>query len=85
MKTSYRIICIFTAFISYVLLGLLEFFFLTHLLDILSTGYAVHLGASVFCLLVINPLITYLILDRLPIRPKLRLKGNIHEDLKREV
>ncbi|MBR2577303.1 MAG: hypothetical protein IKE38_00070 [Erysipelotrichaceae bacterium] len=85
MKTSYRIIYIAVSFVSYVLLGLIEFFFLTHLLDVFSTSPSIHLAAAVICLLVINPLITFMILNMLPIKPKLRLKGNIHEDLKREV
>ena len=85
MKTSYRLIYIFASFACYVLLGLIEFFFLTHLLDIISTGHVFHYVMMVICLLLINPLITYLLLDLLPIKPRLRLKGNIHEDLKREV
>ncbi|MBR0461205.1 MAG: hypothetical protein IJJ00_00645 [Erysipelotrichaceae bacterium] len=85
MKTSYRLIYIFASFACYVLLGLIEFFFLTHLLDIISTGHVFHYVMMVICLLFINPLITYLLLDLLPIKPRLRLKGNIHEDLKREV
>ena len=85
MKTSYRLIYVFASFACYVLLGLIEFFFLTHLLDIISTGHVFHYVMMVICLLFINPLITYYMLGKLPIKPRLRSRGSISEDLKREV
>ena len=85
MRTSYRLIYIGTSFFAYIALSLIEFFVLTHLLDMVSTKFFVHFVSAIICLLVINPILVYLLLDKLPIRPGRRLKGNINEDLKREV
>ncbi|MBR3227776.1 MAG: hypothetical protein IKF68_04440 [Erysipelotrichaceae bacterium] len=85
MKTLHRLIYISVSFISYVLLALLAFFVLDDALDIISTDRAFHLVCAVIWLLFIDPFICYMILNKLPIRPSLRLKGNIREDMKREV
>ncbi|MBR3227117.1 MAG: hypothetical protein IKF68_01080 [Erysipelotrichaceae bacterium] len=85
MKTAHRLIYISVSFVSYVLLALAAFFILNDALDIISTDRIFHLVCAVIWLLVIDPLICYMILNILPIKPSLRLKGNIREDMKREV
>lgn len=83
MKLSNRLIYFFTSLFTYVILCLIEYYVLSNLLDIISTSFKVHLIAMIICLLLVNPLITYLVINTLPIKPDLKLKGNIKEDLAR--
>ena len=85
MRPLHRLIFITVSFLSYVSLSVLEFFFLDDILDIVSRNSVFHTIFFILCLLALNPLITYLILNKVPIRPALRLRGNIREDMKREV
>ena len=85
MRPLHRFIYITVSFLSYVTLAVLAFFFLDDILDIISRNSTFHTLVFILWLLVLDPIITYLILDKVPIRPALRLKGNIREDMKREV
>ncbi|MDO4500261.1 MAG: hypothetical protein Q4B60_03190 [Erysipelotrichaceae bacterium] len=82
MKAQYRFLYIITSMVVYVLIGLIEFFCLNDLLDIISTRYFFHVLMALGCLFIINPLLSYAIVDKLPIKPNLKLKGGIKEDLK---
>lgn len=68
---------------TYVVVGLLEFFILDNLLDMLSTKYSVHVIVMIVCLIIINPLITYALVGKLPLKPTKRIKGTLKDDLKR--
>ena len=85
MKGKYKFLYFISSFAIYCLLSFLEFFFFDDLLNIVSTRYIVHFAVFVVCLLTVNPLVTYFFVDMLPFKPKLRLKGNINEDLKGEM
>lgn len=80
MKTSYRFIYIGITFTTYLLLCFIEFYILTHLLDMISTNYILHTIASIVCLVVINPIITYIIIEKIPLKPKLRAKKPINRE-----
>lgn len=83
MKTSYKFIYFLTSMVTYVVVGLLEFFILDNLLDMLSTKYSVHAIVMIVCLIIINPLITYALVGKLPLKPTKRIKGTLKDDLKR--
>lgn len=80
MKYSYRFIYIGVTFITYLLLCFIEFYILTHLLDMISNNYIVHTIASIICLIIINPIITYIVIEKIPLKPKLRAKKPIKRE-----
>ena len=80
MKYSYRFIYIGVTFITYLLLCFIEFYLLIHLLDMISKGYIVHTIASIVCLLIVNPIITYIVIEKIPLKPKLRAKKPINRE-----
>lgn len=83
MKTKYRFLYTISSLIVYSLISIFEFFCLDGLIDYISLEYKVHLAALIICLLLINPIITYIIISELPFKPALRLKGNINEDMRK--
>lgn len=84
MKTSYKFIYLLTSMITYIVIGLIEFFWLNNLLDMISTSYTVHMMVMGICLAIINPLITFMLVGKLPLKPTKRVKGTINDDLKRQ-
>lgn len=84
MKTSYKFIYLLTSMITYIVIGLIEFFWLNNLLDMISTSYTVHMIVMGICLVIINPLITFMLVGKLPLKPTKRVKGTINDDLKRQ-
>lgn len=84
MKTSYKFIYLLTSMITYIVIGLIEFFWLNNLLDMISTSYTVHMIMMGICLVIINPLITFMLVGKLPLKPTKRVKGTINDDLKRQ-
>ena len=85
MKSFYKFIYFLSSFIIYVILGLIEFFFLDNFVDIVSERYVVHVLALCFSLLIINPIITYKLVNTLPFKPFKRIKGSVKDDLKKEI
>lgn len=84
MKTSYKFIYLLFSMFTYVSIGLIEFFLLNNFVDIISTKYFIHVLIMIVCLIIINPLITYLIVGKLPLKPAKRVKGTLNDDLKRQ-
>lgn len=84
MKKKHRFLYFVFSFGFYCLLAFIDFFVLNRLLDVITESYFFHMIVFIVCLLVVNPIITYLLLNLLPFKPQLRLKGNINEDLKSE-
>lgn len=84
MKTSYKFIYLLTSMITYIVVGLIEFFWLNNLLDIISTSYTVHMIVMGICLVIVNPLITFMLVGKLPLKPTKRVKGTLNDDLKRQ-
>lgn len=85
MKSKYKFLYTISSCLIYMLITLFEYFCLRGLVDYVSTSYKVHLAALLVCLVVINPIITYILISKLPFKPALRLKGNINEDMKKQV
>lgn len=81
MKIKYRLIYFFVSFLSYIALALFEFFVLDDVLDMISTKYIVHLIIMIICLIIINPIIVYYIICKLPIKPKLKTKKKLDDSL----
>lgn len=67
----------------YILISFFEFFCLNNLLDIISSRYIIHVLVMILCLILINPLLTYYAVGKLPLKPKKRINGSLKEDLKR--
>lgn len=84
MKPRIRFLYTISSSLIYILITIFEYFCLNGLIDYISTNYKVHLAALLVCLVLINPIITYLIISELPFKPDLRLKGNINEDMRRQ-
>ncbi len=84
MKKLYRFIYFISSALIYILLALFEFFYLNNLVDIISDRYFVHVIFLGVALVVINPLITFYLINLIPIRPKKKVKS-ISDELKREV
>lgn len=84
MKKLYRFIYFISSALIYILLALFEFFYLNNLVDIVSDRYFVHVIFLGVALIVINPLITFYLINLIPIRPKKKVKS-ISDELKREV
>ncbi len=84
MKKLYRFIYFISSALIYILLALFEFFYLNNLVDIVSDRYFVHVIFLGVALVVINPLITFYLINLIPIRPKKKVKS-ISDELKREV
>lgn len=56
------------------------------LLDIFSTAFFFHLTAFLFVLVVIDPVITYLIVEKMPFKAEnLKVPDGLEKDLKKEV
>lgn len=72
MKIKYRFIYFFASFFAYVALAFLDFFVLRYLLEMISTNYLVHTIMMLICLIIINPIIVYYLINYLPIKPKLK-------------
>lgn len=84
MKTSYKFIYFLSSMFTYILIGLIEFFLLDNFIDIISSKYSIHVIVMIICLIIINPLITYALVGKLPLKPTKRVKGSLNEDLKRQ-
>lgn len=84
MKKLYRFIYFISSCLIYILLGLFEFFCLDNFVDMISTSYYVHSGLMLLMLIFVNPIITFKLIDLIPIKPKKRVKS-VHDELKREV
>lgn len=84
MKTSYKFIYFLTSMFTYILIGIIEFYLLDNLVDMLSTKYYIHVLVMIICLLIVNPLITYALVGKLPLKPNKRIKGTLKDDLKRQ-
>lgn len=84
MKTSYKFIYFLSSMFTYMLIGVIEFFLLNNFVDIISTKYYIHVIVMIICLLIVNPLITYSLVGKLPLKPTKRVKGSLNEDLKRQ-
>ncbi len=84
MKKLYRFIYFISSALIYILLALFEFFCLNNLVDMISTKYYIHVLCMALALIIINPIITFKLIDLIPIKPKKKTKS-ICEELKREV
>ncbi len=68
----------------YILLAFIEFFMLNNLFDMFTTRYLYHEIMMVVCLLLINPILTYILVNLIPLKPKKRIKDNIKEEMRQE-
>ncbi len=68
----------------YMALGFIEFFMLNNLFDIFTSRYLYHEIMMVVCLIVINPIITYILVNLIPLKPKKRIKDNIKDEMRQE-
>lgn len=84
MKTSYKFIYFLTSTFTYILIGIIEFYLLDNLVDMISTRYYIHVLVMAICLIIVNPLITYALVGKLPLKPTKRINGTIRDDLKRQ-
>lgn len=84
MKTSYKFIYFLTSMFTYILIGIIEFFLLDNLVYMISTKYYIHVLLMAICLMVLNPLLTYALVGKLPLKPTKRIKGTLKDDLKRQ-
>lgn len=84
MKRTYRIIYLFASMFIYMTLGFIEFFMLNNLFDIFTSCYLYHEIMMVVCLIVINPIITYILVNLIPLKPKKRIKDNIKDEMRQE-
>lgn len=84
MKRTYRIIYLFASMFIYMALGFIEFFMLNNLFDIFTSRYLYHEIMMVVCLIVINPIITYILVNLIPLKPKKRIKDNIKDEMRQE-
>ncbi len=84
MKKTYRIIFLFASMGIYILLAFIEFFMLNNLFDIFTSRYLYHEIMMLICLLIINPIITYILVNLIPLKPKKRIKDNITEEMRQE-
>lgn len=83
MKLSYKFIYIFSSFLIYVLLGLLDYLFLKGIINYFFVSIATRLIVWTVLLIVINTIITYICILRLPLKPELKTRGGINENMKR--
>lgn len=83
MKTSYKFIYFLSSMFTYMFIGMIEFFFLNNFVDIISTKYYIHVTIMIICLIIVNPLITFAFVGKLPLKPTKRVKGTLNDDLKR--
>lgn len=84
MKRLYRFIYFISSALIYILLALFEFFCLNNLVDMISSKYYVHVICMAVALFIINPIITFYLINLIPIKPKKKVKS-ISDELKREV
>lgn len=84
MKRTYRIIYLFASMFIYMALGFFEFFMLNNLFDIFTSHYLYHEIMMVVCLIIINPIVTYILVNLIPLRPKRRIKDNIKDEMRQE-
>lgn len=84
MKRTYRIIYLFASMFIYMALGFIEFFMLNNLFDIFTSRYLYHEIMMVVCLIIINPIVTYILVNLIPLRPKRRIKDNIKDEMRQE-
>ena len=85
MKGLYKFVYFLSSMFIYIILGIFEFFCLDNLVDIVSQRYIIHVLVFCISLLIINPIITYELVDKLPFKPLKRIKGNVKDDLKKDV
>lgn len=84
MKTSYKFIYFLSSMFTYIVFGFIEFFLLNNFLDIISNKYYIHVIVMIVCLIIVNPLLTYSVVGKLPLKPTKRVKGTLNDDLKRQ-
>lgn len=78
----YAVVCT----IVYLIIAAIYLLAFDCLLDIFSTAFFFHLTAFLFVLIIIDPIITYLIVERMPFKAEnLKVPDGLEKDLKKEV
>jgi len=71
---------LFTSILIYLMIGFFEVYLLNPLVDFVSVDFKFHLMVYSICLLIVNPLIAWLILERISFKPsESQIKESISE------